>query len=153
MKYLNHNNQNSSLSASASDASAHVWSRSFRIVSCHPFLCFSLLLLTLWVSNRLIHRENCACSLSCSTHNIYSHKFRLPDKLLVHVVNLVVHYVNTIPCSFFTFLCMLLSQLVQNICRVHSRVLSKLFWDNLKSFCECINNKLLLALDSADILS
>jgi hypothetical protein len=73
--------------------------------------------------------------------------------LFVHVSDSVVDNINTEPSAVLTILSMLLSQLVQNISRVHARVVSKLSGDDFQSLSKGIDNKLGLALDLTKVFS
>jgi hypothetical protein len=47
----------------------------------------------------------------------------------------------------------LLSQLIKDISRVHTRVVSKLSWNDFESLSEGVNNELGLALNGAEVFS
>jgi hypothetical protein len=112
-----------------------------------------LLLFRSGVLDGSIDREDGASCLSSGLDYVKSDDLRLPDEEVEKVLASSSEDVDTDPSAFFSLLVMALSKLVEHVSAVHSRVISELFGDNLKSSSESVHNKLMLSLDGSKLLS
>ena len=112
-----------------------------------------LLLFRSGVLDGSIDREDGASCLSCGLDYVKSDNLRLPDEEIEKILTSSSEDVDTDPSAFFSLLVMALSKLVEHVSAVHTRVISELFGDNLKSSSESVHNKLMLSLDGSKLLS
>lgn len=121
-------------------------------LACESVGCLRLLLFALGVLDGLVYREDGAGCFSSSTDYVDSDEFRFPHELLVHIAHSAVEHIDAEPDALFV-LVVLLSELVEDVCGVHARVFGEGLRDDLEGLGEAVDDQLLLARDSSQVLS